>query len=286
MLACTPEVKQATYDYQYEETRELVAFVNDAAAAVEKKGTQVFPQFRNKDGKWVKDDMYIFVWGLNGMRYVYPPNPAGEGKNMLDLIDVNGKPIGRMFVEAVTQNGPSGWVHYQWPKIDGARPLWKSTYLVKTTSPAGKKYLVGSGLYNMRMEEKFIVNEVNKAAELLKTEGLVATKTLGDRSSEFIFLDTYVFVIDQAGVEIFNPMFPELEGKNVLKLQDENGKYMIKELFEKLETQKTAWTEYMWPKPAEKIASAKKVFMKKIEINDDIFYVASGYYPETGKENL
>jgi len=115
-------------DYQYQETRELVSFVVSAAEEIEKVGEEAFPQFREKGGKWFRNDSYVIIWGLDGMRYVYPPDLSGEGKNMLGLEDINGKPIGRMIVEIGTTSIGEGWLHYQWPRPGETEPSKKLAY--------------------------------------------------------------------------------------------------------------------------------------------------------------
>ena len=49
------------------------------------------------------------------------PDPAMEGKNELDLKDINGKPIIHGLIGAVTTfpNRTEGWSHYQWPVPGG-----------------------------------------------------------------------------------------------------------------------------------------------------------------------
>ena len=60
----------------------LVRFVDAAVEEIEKFGEKAFPRFREKGVDWFHDDSYIFVWGLDGLRYVYPPDVSGEGKNI------------------------------------------------------------------------------------------------------------------------------------------------------------------------------------------------------------
>ncbi len=94
--------------YQYEETRELIRFVVEAVEEIESVGEDAFPEFRKEESKWFHDDSYIFVWGLDGLRYVYPPDVSGEGKNMLTLKDISGRPIGRTFIEIAKQPAGEG----------------------------------------------------------------------------------------------------------------------------------------------------------------------------------
>ena len=75
---------------------------------------------------------------------VYPPDPSGEGKNMTDLVDSTGKPIGQLFIKTAL-NG-SGWVEYMWPKPGEKTPSLKITY-IKRAQYQNQTYLVGSGVY-------------------------------------------------------------------------------------------------------------------------------------------
>lgn len=61
--------------------------------------------------------------------------------------------------------------------------------------------------------------------------------------------DGYFFIYDYSGVNIAHPRKPELEGKNLLKLKDENGKYMIQELVEQAQ-KGGGYTRYLWDKPS------------------------------------
>jgi len=267
----------STSQYDYNETEELVTFVNAAVELIEEYGEEAFPQF--KEDEWFVGDLYVFVWGLDGMRYVYPPDPAGEGKNMLELKDINGKPIGKLFVRAVTGKTGEGWVHYQWPKPGGDKPVWKSTFLQKAIAPSGKEYLVGSGLYNMPTDKAFVVYNVNQAVELLQEKGMAAFEELRSLSSPYRFMDCYIFIKDMNGNELFNAAFPELEGTNIMGLRDSDGQLFVKDEIARLRNRDFCWNEYMWPKPGEKEPSLKRVFVKKADIDGQTLVVGCGYYP-------
>ncbi|NQV17620.1 MAG: cache domain-containing protein [Armatimonadetes bacterium] len=284
LFSCSAPKEQEQSIYQHEQTKELVDFVSEAVQLVEKEGETAFPEFREKEGRWFQDDLYIFIWGLDGMRYVYPPDLSGEGQNMIDLKDVNDKQIGRMFVDAVSSEKGAGWVFYQWPKPGGKKPIWKSTYLKKAITSDGKEFLVGSGLYNMKTEKVFIVDAVNDAVDLLQKDGLSAIPKIASKESKFIFLDSYVYIKDMHGNEILNPKNPDLEGKNIYDLQDANGKYFVKEELEILQTQADCWMDYMWPKPGETEPSKKVVYVKKVVVEQDTLVVGCGYYPASEKD--
>ncbi len=61
--------------------------------------------------------------------------------------------------------------------------------------------------------------------------------------------DGYFFVYDYNGVNIAHPRKPELEGKNLFDLQDDNGKLLIQELISKAKAG-GGYTRYLWDKPS------------------------------------
>jgi len=160
-ISCTPkeqeaEVKVQVPDlaiYEHQQTKDVVKLVYDAVNEIEQSGTKAFEKFRQPGSKWFMQDIYVFVWGMDGMRYVYPPDPAGEGKNMKDLKDINGQPIGQEFI-ATAGNG-EGWVFYMWNKPGATEPETKTTFIKKAVDNDGKEYLVGCGLYGMPREKVF-----------------------------------------------------------------------------------------------------------------------------------
>lgn len=122
--------------------KEVKTLVDKAVLLIEQKGNASFGELRG--AVWYKKDLYVFVWRLDGIRVVYPPDINGEGKNMTDLVDSNGKPIGKLFIQTA-ENG-EGWVEYYWPKPNETQPSKKITYIKKATYQ-NQTYLVGSGFY-------------------------------------------------------------------------------------------------------------------------------------------
>lgn len=61
--------------------------------------------------------------------------------------------------------------------------------------------------------------------------------------------DGYFFVYDYNGINIAHPRKPQLEGKNLFDFQDDNGKYLIRELIDKAKLG-GGYTRYLWDKPS------------------------------------
>lgn len=257
---------------------ELEHFVEQGAEQISQKGEKTFDAFRKKDSKWFHDDRYLYVWDMKGMRYVYPPNPQGEGKNMLHLKDVDDKPIGKLMVSIVSSKEGKGWLHYRWPKPGKIAPEWKSTYVMRVQSPSGKTYLIGSGAYDMPVQKSFVVDAVDSAVKLIEREGVKAFDTLRDRRSQYIYQDTYVFVIEESGVELLNVAFPKLEGRNVIDYKDANGHFFVKTFFKVARDKGHGWVDYKWPKPRDVERSHKSTYIRKALMDGKMVLVGAGLY--------
>ncbi len=119
--------------------------VNRASALVAAQGKEAFPQLRDKTGPYVFMDTYVFVNAPNGMELVNPAQPSLEGKNIINLKDLKGKPLAREYITAAMKDG-SAWVGYYWYKPGSNTPTPKLTYVRKVQS-GQQTYIVGSGLY-------------------------------------------------------------------------------------------------------------------------------------------
>lgn len=269
-------------DYAYKRTKRIVSFVEEAAALIERQGEEAFPLFRKKGSKWYQGDKYIFIYDLKGKNVVHPVQPEFEGQDLIDLKDINGKPVIRLIIDAVTKhNKPFGWVHYMWIRPEEIFPMWKSSYVLKARAPSGKEYVVGSGVYNMKVEKQFIVEMVDDAVELIQHEGKAAFEEFRDKSSEFVFLDNYIFVVKLDGTAVVDPAFPSMEGRSLLNFKDAVGRYVVREMVEKFKkrTGNSTWISYMWPKAGEVRPSRRLAYLRKVALGPETFIVGSGFSP-------
>ena len=283
LVSCVSgDADQSRPNYAYKRTKRIVSLVQEAAALIERDGEKAFPLFRKKDSKWFQGDMYLFVYDLKGKNVVHPVQPEFEGQDLIDLQDINGKPVIRLIIDKVTRHDkPSGWVHYMWIRPEEIFPMWKSSYVLKTRAPSGKEYVIGSGLYNMKVEKEFIIEMVDDAVELIKLEGKAAFDKFRDKSSEFVFLDNYIFVVHLDGTAVVDPAFPSLEGRNLLDFKDAVGRYVVREMVEKFNKLKgdSTWISYMWPKAGEVRPSRRLAYLRKAKMGPETFIVGSGFSP-------
>jgi signal transduction histidine kinase len=270
---------QAEQSYQQEGNLELVTLVKDAAELVRGKGESAFTELSISGSRWRQGESYIFVLDPQGNMLLHP-DPALESKNVLDLKDINGKPIIRGLIDAAmtVPDKPEGWYHYEWPVPGGLLPRWKSSYVRLVTSPSGKNYIIGSGMYNDRMDRPFVVDAVKDAAGQIEKLGAAAFPLFHDPTGPYLAKDGYIFVYDMNGVNLVLPPFPNLEGRNLLDLKDTQGKPQIREMLEVVKTRGSGWVDYMWPKPGESIATQKSAYVTKTKMGDQWVMVGAGVY--------
>lgn len=265
--------------YQYAETRELVALVTEAEDLIDIKGEAAFAEFRAPGSRWRQGESYIFVLDTDGNMIVHA-DANMEGKSQINLKDVNGRPIIHGLIDAVTaaHGKTEGWYHYQWPVPGALIPRWKSSYVKLVKAPSGKNYVVGSGMYNDRMEKEFVVDMVRNAVEMVERDGEKCFPLFRDITGPFMAKDAYIFVIDPNGVESVNPAHPNLEGRNLMDVTDTNGKHVIKDALDVVKSTGSGWVDYMWPKPGDSVSTQKSTYVTKAKFGKEWVMVGCGVY--------
>jgi len=270
--------------YAYEDTRRLVALVEQAATLMEEKGEAAFAEFGDKGSKWFSGPYYLFVYDLDGTCVFHPLQPDWIGKNMSELRDMNGKPMVKLIAEVgkKPEKDASAWVFYLWPDKTQLIPQWKSAYARKVVTTSGKTYVIGSGVYDIKMEKAFVEERVRTACDLLQTKGKEAAfRQFRDPASPFVFLGTFVFVLDTQGHTIVDPAFPTQSGRDLSNFEDAVGHRPMQQILEKLRNADEAWVQYLWPKPGSSLPSRKLVYVRKAHIGEQTFIVGSDFFLAT-----
>jgi len=93
-----------------------------------------------------------------------------------------------------------------------------------------------------------VVQKVQQAAEYLSKKGEAGLATFKERRSDYVWANTYVFVIDCHQRKVAaNPLFGFV-GMPLSDLKDPTGK-LIGPMFCPLGSTKGYWVQYHWPKP-------------------------------------
>lgn len=270
-------------NYLYQDNRELVALVHDAAALIEQRGTQAFNTLAIKGSRWLDEERYLFVYDDQGTVLFHPIEPELEGQNLAHLEDMEGRPIVAHLLEIGRRPEPdaSGWLFYLWEGPWHAKPQWKASFVRKAISPDGRVLLVGSGIYDIKIEKTFVKDSVDQAAVLIRTQGREAAfAELGDISCPLHVLDSYIQVTDEEGNVLVDPLFPNLKKKrNISQVVDLIGKNAFQDTKTALQHSEATWTRFTEPKPGSGLPEKRLIYTRKVSAGDETFYVSASYVP-------
>jgi cytochrome c len=92
---------------------DAVAMVKKAVSFIKDQGAdKAYPDFTNKDAKFIDRDLYVVVYQLDGKVLAHGSNPKFVGKDMSDAQDVDGKLFVKERVEMAAKQ-PSFWQDYK-----------------------------------------------------------------------------------------------------------------------------------------------------------------------------
>ena len=128
------------------------------------------------------------------------------------------------------------------------------------------------------VEEQRLETLVTDAIATIQEKGNNAYSEFRVEGSKWFDGDSYVFVAGLDGIGICHPANRELEGTDLRVVQDADGRFVIRDAIELLQTRDSAWMDYRWPRPGAVEASHKSSFMKKTVVNGKEVLVGAGYY--------
>ena len=118
--------------------------VNKAVAAIKAEGPdKTYPEISNKTGPFVKDDLYVVVYQLDGKVLAHGSNQKFVGKDMIDAQDVDGKYYVKERVELAAKQ-PSFWQDYKFVNPVSKKVEPKQMYCEKLDNTA-----VCAGVYKL-----------------------------------------------------------------------------------------------------------------------------------------
>ena len=92
---------------------EAMATVKKGVAFLKANGKdKAYAEISNKHGAFVDRDLYLVVYGLDGIVRAHGANEKMVGKNLIDMKDVDGKPYVKERMELAAAK-PSFWQEYK-----------------------------------------------------------------------------------------------------------------------------------------------------------------------------
>lgn len=123
---------------------DAVAMVKKAVAFIkEQSPDKAYPEFTNKDAKFIDRDLYVVVYQLDGKVLAHGSNPKFVGKDMSDAQDVDGKLYVKERVELAAKQ-PSFWQDYKFVNPVSKKVEPKQMYCEKLDNTA-----VCAGIYKL-----------------------------------------------------------------------------------------------------------------------------------------
>lgn len=95
-----------------------------------------------------------------------------------------------------------------------------------------------------------VIAKVWAAAKFLQTKGVSGIAAFNSKDGPWVWKDSYVFVFDcRLDRMVAHPLRPDLVGRPIMQITDNNGKYVFNELCKAATLPRGGWVEYMWTKP-------------------------------------
>ncbi len=147
VLACA-DTARTQQDHATPE--EVMRQVRQAAQDIAKAGEAGLATFSSTNATSVWKDSYTFVVSCQGGQAVtvaHPTRPELIGQPVAEVLTFGPKPGERIAAEfcAAGRRPHGGWVEYNFPKLGGAQPARKVSYLLAVP---GTPYVVGAGIYD------------------------------------------------------------------------------------------------------------------------------------------
>ena len=263
-------------------SQELVAFVETAFEYTKTNGRDAaLSEFNNRNGRFIKNDLYIFAYENNGTCLALPYQPELIGTNRFNNEDANRvKYIQQM---AGTARTGSGFTQYLYPNPSHNMAIEpKLSYVMKVDD----NWFIGAGTYGAVKEPGFILSSevkdglktyVKTAADYARLNGKDrAIRQFNDKNSSFVRGSLYIYAFDYNGTCLALPHQPNLVGTDLSALQDSFGvNYTRVEI--DLARNGGGWIYYHYPNPANNFTVEPKV--SYIAPVDSTWWIGAGVYP-------
>lgn len=223
-------------------------------------------------GRFLQGDLFLYAIDFNGNMMANGERPGLIGTNVLNDKDEAGSMYNQEIIKRLA-NTPAGiWVEYR------SRNTTKKVYAEKIRDRKGTEYFIACGYYP-HADRNALFDLVRKGYDFLKKHGVsTAAKEFSDRAKNtFRFGDLYLFVYDLKGVCIAHGGNPDYVGLNQNNLQDDDGRYYIKEIIEKAQ-HGGGWTDF-------KLRNAfQSLYVEKVDLGLESYVIGSGVYPLSRRE--
>lgn len=96
-----------------DEKEDVMQMVDEAAAMATADKADALAEMNNPAGRFVRGELYVFAYDLNGVMVAHPINPGLVGKDLLNTPDADGKLFRKAIIDGIKATG-SATVEYKY----------------------------------------------------------------------------------------------------------------------------------------------------------------------------
>ena len=106
--------------------------VKAGVAAIKADGAEkIYAEINNKEKKWIKEDLYLVVYGMDGKSLAHGANAKQVGLDLIDRKDIDGKPFIRERVDMAKAKPAGFWQDYKFTNPENKKVEPKEMYCEK-----------------------------------------------------------------------------------------------------------------------------------------------------------
>jgi polar amino acid transport system substrate-binding protein len=273
-------------DASNEQDRERAwAFLNEAVSYANDNGIErALQEFNNRSGSFVRGDLYIFAYDINGTNIAHPLKPELIGQK--GLLDVNGVDVVGREVALAERGGGAMYIVFPNPvheNRDEPKLIYIKDINSGVNSSINRSIYIGTGAYLSNISANFVEKDredlgsfVEEARQYaLKSGKQRALEVFNDPKGNFTRDGRYIFAYDYEGKTLALPYQPELIGKSRIDTLDPNGVAFVSQIID-IASMGNGFTYYVYPDPSRNMTQRLKLsYVTKV---DDTWFLGSGIY--------
>lgn len=263
------------------------AFLNEAVSYANDNGIEkALQEFNNRSGSFVRGDLYIFAYDLNGTNIAHPFKPELIGQK--GLLDINGVDVVGREIALAERGGGAMYIVFPNPvheNRDEPKLIFIEDINSSINGSSNSSIYLGTGTYLSNISAYFaeedredLVSFVEEArGYALDTGKQRALEVFNDPKGNFTKDGRYIFAYDFQGKTLALPYLPELIGKSRIDTLDPNGVAFVSQIIDLARTG-DGFTYYIYPDPSRNMTQRLKLsYVAKV---DDTWFLGSGIYAE------
>lgn len=115
---------------EFATAKQAEAMVAKAIIAIKANKQKTYDEITAKDAKWIDRDLYPVVYGLDGKVLAHGQNAKQVGKDLIEMMDADGKPFVKERVDLAKSKGKF-WQDYKFTDPISKKILPKQMYCEK-----------------------------------------------------------------------------------------------------------------------------------------------------------